>query len=60
MLSTWSMTEMRKTWLKSERQDINHDDTASYLDHSLSMPDQLANWMHIIKWQSLQKCSFSL
>jgi DNA polymerase alpha subunit A len=39
--TTWSLTEMCKTHLKSERQDIDPDDTASYLDGSVSSPDRL-------------------
>jgi DNA polymerase alpha subunit A len=45
MSTTWSMTEMCKTYLKSERQDIDPDDTASYLDGSLSTPDRLLTFV---------------
>ncbi|KAG5634772.1 hypothetical protein H0H81_000834 [Sphagnurus paluster] len=43
--TTWSMTEMCKTHLRSERQDIDPDDTASYLDGSLSTPDRLLTFV---------------
>ncbi|KAG6887799.1 hypothetical protein C0995_012659 [Termitomyces sp. Mi166 len=39
--TTWSMTEMCKTHLRSDRQDIDPDDTTSYLDGSLNTPDRL-------------------
>ncbi|KAF9469285.1 DNA polymerase alpha catalytic subunit [Collybia nuda] len=43
--TTWSLTEMCKTHLNSERQDIDPDDTASYLDGSLSTPDRLLTFV---------------
>ncbi|KAF8064215.1 DNA polymerase family B-domain-containing protein [Lyophyllum atratum] len=43
--TTWSMTEMCKTHLRSERQDIDPDDTASYLDGSLSTPERLLTFV---------------
>ncbi|KAG6831739.1 hypothetical protein H0H87_004008 [Tephrocybe sp. NHM501043] len=43
--TTWSMTEMCKTHLRSDRQDIDPDDTASYLDGSLSTPDRLLTFV---------------
>lgn len=43
--TTWSLTEMCKTHLKSDRQDIDPDDTASYLDGSLSSPDRLLTFV---------------
>ncbi|RDB16000.1 DNA polymerase alpha catalytic subunit [Hypsizygus marmoreus] len=43
--TTWSMTEMCRTHLRSERQDIDPDDTASYLDGSLSTPDRLLTFV---------------
>ncbi|TFK51987.1 hypothetical protein OE88DRAFT_1658731 [Heliocybe sulcata] len=39
--TTWSLTEMCKTHLKSDRQDIDPDDTASYFDGSVSSPGRL-------------------
>ncbi|KAG6865128.1 hypothetical protein C0991_004969 [Blastosporella zonata] len=43
--TTWSMTEMCKTHLRSDRQDIDPDDTASYFDGSLSTPDRLITFV---------------
>ena len=43
--TTWSLTEMCKTHLNSERQDIDPDDTASYLDGSLSSPDRMLTFV---------------
>ncbi|KAF8141953.1 hypothetical protein EV363DRAFT_1468612 [Boletus edulis] len=43
--TTWSLTEMCKTHLKSERQDIDPDDTASYFDGSVSSPDMLMTFV---------------
>ncbi|KAF5385769.1 hypothetical protein D9615_002206 [Tricholomella constricta] len=43
--TTWSMTEMCKTHLRSERQDIDPDDTASYFDGSLTTPDRLLTFV---------------
>jgi DNA polymerase alpha subunit A len=43
--TTWSLTEICKTHLKLERQDIDPDDTASYLDGSVSSPDRLLNFV---------------
>ena len=43
--TTWSMTEMCKTHLKVERQDIDPDDTASYFDGSVSNPDRLLTFV---------------
>ena len=37
---------MYKTHLNSERQDIDPDDTASYLDGSLSSPDRMLTFVH--------------
>ena len=39
------MTEMCKTHLKVERQDIDPDDTASYFDGSVSTPDRLLTFV---------------
>ncbi|GBE89232.1 hypothetical protein SCP_1502400 [Sparassis crispa] len=43
--TTWSLTEMCKTHLKSERQDIDPDDTASYFDSGVSSPDRLLTFV---------------
>ncbi|EKM50078.1 uncharacterized protein PHACADRAFT_213841 [Phanerochaete carnosa HHB-10118-sp] len=43
--TTWSLMEMCKTHLKSDRQDIDPDDTASYFDGSLSSPDRLLTFV---------------
>jgi DNA polymerase alpha subunit A len=43
--TTWSLTEMCKTHLKSDRQDIDPDDTASYFDGSVSSPDNLLTFV---------------
>ena len=39
------MTEMCRTHLKSERQDIDQDDTASYFDGSVSSPDMMLTFV---------------
>ncbi|KAJ7708740.1 DNA polymerase alpha catalytic subunit [Mycena rosella] len=39
--TTWSLTEMCKTHLKLNRQDIEPDDTAGYFDGSVSSPERL-------------------
>ncbi|KAJ6624905.1 DNA polymerase alpha catalytic subunit [Mycena sp. CBHHK59/15] len=43
--TTWSLTEMCKTHLKSDRQDIDPDDTASYFDGSVRKPDRLLTFV---------------
>ncbi|KAF8552703.1 hypothetical protein OG21DRAFT_1511107 [Imleria badia] len=43
--TTWSLSEMCKTHLKSERQDIDPDDTAAYFDGSVSSPDMLMTFV---------------
>ncbi|KAL6306263.1 DNA polymerase alpha catalytic subunit [Sparassis latifolia] len=43
--TTWSLTEMCKTHLKSDRQDIDPDDTASYFDSGVSSPDRLLTFV---------------
>ncbi|EIN03911.1 DNA polymerase alpha catalytic subunit [Punctularia strigosozonata HHB-11173 SS5] len=43
--TTWSLTEMCKTHLKSDRQDIDPDDTAAYFDGSVSSPDRLLTFV---------------
>ena len=43
--TTWSLTEMCKTHLKSDQQDIDPDDTASYLDSTVSGPERLMTFI---------------
>jgi DNA polymerase alpha subunit A len=43
--TTWSLTEMCKTHLNSDRQDIDPDDTASYFDGSVSNPERLMTFV---------------
>jgi DNA polymerase alpha subunit A len=43
--TTWSLTEMCATHLKSERQDIDPDDTAGYFDGSVAGPDHLVTFV---------------
>ncbi|KDQ50145.1 hypothetical protein JAAARDRAFT_74363 [Jaapia argillacea MUCL 33604] len=43
--TTWSLTEMCQTHLKSDRQDIDPDDTASYFDGSVSTPERLLTFV---------------
>ncbi|KIK93692.1 hypothetical protein PAXRUDRAFT_12489 [Paxillus rubicundulus Ve08.2h10] len=43
--TTWSLTEMCKTHLRSDRQDIDPDDTARYFDGSVSSPDMLMTFV---------------
>ncbi|KAF8655036.1 hypothetical protein AX16_003272 [Volvariella volvacea WC 439] len=43
--TTWSLTEMCKTHLKYDRQDIDPDDTANYFDGSVSTPDKLLSFV---------------
>ncbi|KAF9006961.1 hypothetical protein BDQ17DRAFT_1351161 [Cyathus striatus] len=43
--TTWSLTEMCKTHLNSERQDIDPDDTASYLDGSVGSPERMLTFV---------------
>lgn len=43
--TTWSLTEMCKTHLKLNRQDIDPDDTASYFDGSVSSPERLLTFV---------------
>ncbi|KAF9777286.1 hypothetical protein BJ322DRAFT_1115131 [Thelephora terrestris] len=43
--TTWSLTEMCKTHLSSERQEIDTDETAGYFDGSVSSPDRLLNFV---------------
>ncbi|KAK1224663.1 DNA-directed DNA polymerase alpha catalytic subunit pol1 [Marasmius sp. AFHP31] len=43
--TTWSLTEMCKTHLKSDRQDIDPDEVANYFDSSLSGPERLMTFV---------------
>ena len=43
--TTWSLTEMCRTHLKNERQDIDPDDVASYFDRTVSGPDRLLTFV---------------
>ncbi|KAK0468553.1 DNA polymerase family B-domain-containing protein [Armillaria novae-zelandiae] len=43
--TTWSLTETCKTHLKSDRQDIDPNDTASYLDSTISGPERLMTFV---------------
>ncbi|KAJ7634179.1 DNA polymerase family B-domain-containing protein [Mycena polygramma] len=43
--TTWSLTEMCNTHLNRKREDIDPDDTASYLDGSLSKPDRMLTFV---------------
>lgn len=43
--TTWSLTEMCATHLKSTRQDIDAEDTASHFDDSVSTPDRLVTFV---------------
>ncbi|ESK87837.1 dna polymerase alpha catalytic subunit [Moniliophthora roreri MCA 2997] len=43
--TTWSLTEMCKTHLKSDRQDIDPNDTANYFDGSLGTPEKLMTFV---------------
>ncbi|KAG6329610.1 hypothetical protein ID866_9478, partial [Astraeus odoratus] len=43
--TTWSLAEMCKSYLKSDRQDIDPEDTAIYFDGSISSPDMLMTFV---------------
>ncbi|KAL0579487.1 DNA-directed DNA polymerase alpha catalytic subunit pol1 [Marasmius crinis-equi] len=43
--TTWSLTEMCKTHLKRERQEIDPDDFPNYFDSSLSGPEKLMTFV---------------
>ena len=43
--TTWSLTEMCATHLKSARQDIDPEDTPSFFDDSVSTPDRLITFV---------------
>lgn len=45
MSTTWSLTELCKTFLKVDRQDIDPDDTAGYFDSSVSSSDRLLTFV---------------
>ncbi|KAE9392350.1 hypothetical protein BT96DRAFT_944710 [Gymnopus androsaceus JB14] len=44
-LTTWSLTEMCKSQLKSDREEIDPNDMASYFDGSISNPNQLLTFV---------------
>ncbi|KAF9266691.1 DNA polymerase alpha catalytic subunit [Marasmius fiardii PR-910] len=43
--TTWTLTEMCKTHLKSDRQDIDPDEVPNYFDSSLSVPERLMTFV---------------
>ncbi|KAJ3994278.1 DNA polymerase family B-domain-containing protein [Lentinula boryana] len=43
--TTWSLTEMCKSQLKSDREEIDPDDTAGYFDGSIRNPDRLMTFI---------------
>ncbi|KAJ7623603.1 hypothetical protein FB45DRAFT_837909 [Roridomyces roridus] len=45
--TTWSLTEMCKTHLKLDRQDIEPEETAGYFDGSVSTPTNLLNFVRL-------------
>ncbi|KAJ7178608.1 DNA polymerase family B-domain-containing protein [Mycena crocata] len=45
--TTWSLTEMCKTHLKLNREDIDPDETASYFDGSVSSPERLLTFVRL-------------
>jgi DNA polymerase alpha subunit A len=47
--TTWLLTEMCKTHLKSDWQDINPDDTTSFFDGTVSSPDKLLTFVQHCK-----------
>ena len=44
--TTWSLTEMCKTHLNSEREDYDPDDTASKLEGSVTSPTAMLEFVH--------------
>lgn len=44
--TTWSLTEMCKTHLNSEREDYDPDDTASKLEGSVASPTAMLEFVH--------------
>ncbi|KAG2147493.1 hypothetical protein DEU56DRAFT_899384 [Suillus clintonianus] len=52
--TTWSHTEMCKTHLKSDRQDIDPDDTAAHFNGTVSSPDMLMTFVrHCLRNKTL-------
>jgi DNA polymerase alpha subunit A len=43
--TTWSLTEMCKTYLNSEREDFDPDDTASKLEGSVTFPGAMLEFV---------------
>ena len=43
--TTWSLTEMVKTHLQLEREDLDPDDTAATLDGSLASPEPMMRYV---------------
>lgn len=43
--TTWSLSEMCATHLKSEREDIDPEETANYFDGSVATPDKLMTFV---------------
>jgi DNA polymerase alpha subunit A len=43
--TTWSLTEMCRTQLKFEREDIDPDDTHSFFDDTVSSPERLLRFV---------------
>jgi len=43
--TTWSMSEMCKTYLKVEREDYDPDDTAAKMDGSVGSPDTMLKFV---------------
>ncbi|KZP01754.1 DNA polymerase alpha catalytic subunit, partial [Calocera viscosa TUFC12733] len=43
--TTWSLTEMCQGQLKIQREDIDPDDTASYMDSTVNTPDRLLHFV---------------
>jgi DNA polymerase alpha subunit A len=44
--TTWSLTEMCKTHLNSEREDYDPEDTASKLEGSVTSPTAMLEFVH--------------
>jgi DNA polymerase alpha subunit A len=47
--TTWLLTEMCKTHLKSDWQDINPDGATSFFDGTVSSPDKLLTFVQHCK-----------
>lgn len=43
--TTWSLTEMCQSQLKQQREDIDPDDTPTYLDGTVSVPDHMLRFV---------------